>query len=86
MNEKYGPWLSAIFCAFLSGVTVIGSLLVRWLTDGSENIALVFYCFLPSCFMFVGIFLSKLQKENHELRSKIDSLMAIGDAKETTNE
>lgn len=36
--------------------------------------AIVFYCFLPMCFFFVGTFLSQLQKENRELRSRIDEL------------
>jgi hypothetical protein len=76
MKDKLGPWTPAIFCAFLSLITVTGNLFVGF-TNGvtpSSGIDGVFYCFLPMCFYFVGALLSTLQRENRELRTRIEGL------------
>ena len=74
MRQKLGPWLPAIFCASLSAITVIGNLVAYSITGSANAASVVFYCFLPMCFFFVGAFLAQLQKENCELRSQLDKL------------
>ena len=75
MREKLGPWIPTMFCAFLSLITVLGSLILDFLNGTSRSgLDLGFYCFLPMCFYFVGVFLSKLREENTDLRLRIDDL------------
>jgi hypothetical protein len=76
MKDKLGPWTPAIFCAFLSLITVTGNLIVSFMNRAapSSGIDGVFYCFLPMCFFFVGALLSTLQRENRELRTRIEEL------------
>jgi hypothetical protein len=75
MREKLGPWIPSIFCAFLSLITVVGNLFLAFAVGRSHaGIEIVFYCFLPMCFFFVGAFLSHLNKENLALRTRIDQL------------
>ncbi|MHB9081867.1 MAG: hypothetical protein ACYC3X_30750 [Pirellulaceae bacterium] len=76
MKDKRGPWTPAIFCAFLSLITVAGNLIVVSMNGvaPSSGIDGVFYCFLPMCFYFVGALLSTLQRENRELRTRIEEL------------
>ena len=74
MRKKLGPWLPAIFCAILSAITVIGNLIAYQITGNANAVSMVFHCFLPMCFFFVGAFLLQLQNENRELRSQIDTL------------
>ena len=78
MRDKLGPWTPAIFCAFLSLITVAGNLIVSFMnrTAPSSSMDVTFYCFLPMCFYFVGALLSKLQAENRELRTRIEELAA----------
>ena len=75
MREKLGPWIPAILCACLSLITVVGSLIVDFRNGTSPSgLDFVFYCFLPMCFYFIGVFLSKLREENTDLRLRIDDL------------
>ncbi len=76
MKDKLGPWIPAIFCAILSLITVTGNLIASSMNGAtpSSGIEVVFYCFLPMCFYFVGALLLKLQRENRELRTRIDDL------------
>lgn len=75
MREQIGPWIPAIFCAFLSLITVLGSLILDFMNGTSRSgLDLGFYGFLPMCFYFVGEFLSKLRKENTDLQLRIDEL------------
>ena len=47
-----------MFCAFLSLITVLGSLILDFMNGNSRSgLDLGFYCFLPMCFFFVGMFL-----------------------------
>lgn len=51
MHEKLGPWIPAIFCAFLSLITVLGNLILDFVNGTSRSgLDLGFYCFLPMCF------------------------------------
>lgn len=76
MKDKLGPWTPAIFCACLSLITVAGNLIVAFTNRAVpwSGIDGVFYCFLPMCFYFVGALLSTLQRENRELRTRIEEL------------
>ena len=82
MRDKIGPWTPVIFCAGLSLLTVVGNLVTQFITGTSDGVTVVFYCFLPMCFYMVGAFLSQLQKENHELRARIDKLTSTPNAEE----
>lgn len=75
MRDK-AAWAPAIFCAMLSLITISGNVIVSLInrTSNFGGIEIVFYCFLPMCFYFVGAFLSHLQRENRELRTRIEEL------------
>ena len=77
-DRDVAPSTPAIFCAFLSLITVAGNLIVNYLNRAapSSGIEVVFYCFSPMCFFLVGALLSKLQAENRELRSWIEEMAA----------
>ena len=75
MYEKLGFWIPATFCAVLALITVVGNLILDFVNGTSRTgLDVVFYCFLPVCFYFVGMFLSQLRKDNIELRQRIDEL------------
>jgi hypothetical protein len=76
MCDKLSPWAPAIFCAILSLLTVSGNLIVDFMIETAplSGIDIPFYCFLPMCFYSVGAFLSNLQRENRELRTRIEEL------------
>jgi hypothetical protein len=75
MREKLGPWLPAIFCGVLSLITILGDLIGRFATGIAGAADIVFYCFLPMCFFFVGVFVSQLRRENCELRKQIQEMI-----------
>ena len=76
MRDRIGPWVPAILCAVLALLVTIGNLWAQF-AGGSDGAAdLVFMIFLPMCFYFVGDYLSKLRKENQELRSRLDAIAA----------
>lgn len=77
MHHRLRPWIPAIFCAILSLITITANLVLQVISGipgfvGSTEIA--FYCFLPMCFYFVGASLSELQRENGELRMRLEEL------------
>ena len=74
MRDKL-PWLPAISCAGLSLITVLADLIGRFTTGTAGAGDVVFYCFLPGCFYFVGAFVSQLRYENDELRKQIQELL-----------
>jgi len=83
MREKPGPWTPAIFCAFLSLITVLGNLILDFMNGTSRSgVDVAFYCFLPMCFYMVGVVLSKLREENADLRRRIDALTPDPNAEE----
>ncbi|HPA17286.1 MAG TPA: hypothetical protein PLU30_06030 [Verrucomicrobiae bacterium] len=59
-------WLPAAFCAFLS-------ILALSLQIGTDSGAWkpAFYCFLPMCFVFVGMATSAMHREIRELRGQL---------------
>ena len=69
------PWLSAVFCAFLSLITISANL---WLSVANRSDvggwAIAFLCFLPMCFFFVGTAVKEMQREISELRNEIAEL------------
>ena len=74
MREKIGPWLPAIFCAVLAGITTIGNLWIYAVTDTQGALTLVYILNMPMCFFFVGAYLAQLRNENRELRSRLNVL------------
>lgn len=78
MRQSANPWIAASFCAALSLITVVGDLVVSIATRSGApgGIDVVFYCFLPMCFYFVGAHLAELQRRNQELQARIDELAA----------
>ena len=79
MREKIWPWLPAIMCAVLSLITVVTDIFGRF-TTGTANLGLsTFLCFLPMCFIHVGIMLSNLRDENRELKRRLDETLKKDD-------
>ena len=75
MREKLMPWIPAIFCGVLSLITVIADVVGRFLT-GTSNVGLTtFLCFLPICFLHVGVMLKNLHGENSELKCRLDEIV-----------
>lgn len=75
MREKLAPWLPAIYCTVLSLITVIGNIIGLFLV-GTPGVAdTAFLCFLPMCFYLVGVFLSRLQQDNRELRAQLQEVI-----------
>jgi hypothetical protein len=74
MRDKLAPWLPAIICSGLCLITVIADLAGRFMT-GSANVGITtFFCFLPICFLHVGVMLKSLRDENRLLRHKLDEV------------
>jgi TRAP-type C4-dicarboxylate transport system permease small subunit len=77
MKDKNRLMIPAILCAGICLVTLSGNLILAYATGNMSIIAgidVVFYCNLPICFYFVGMFLRELQQENRELRTRIEEL------------
>ncbi len=77
MREKVLPWAAAIVCAILSAICLLGNLASQFAGATGDSGTMVFICFLPMCFWFVGHFLTTLQNENRSLRMEIDDLIRI---------
>jgi len=74
MREKLSPWLPAILCGALSLITIIADIFGRFAT-GTANVGLTtFICFLPCCFLHVGVMLKTLKDENRELKRRLDAM------------
>lgn len=69
------PWVAAGFCTGLSIITICQNL---WLTVANRSDtggwAIVFLCFLPMCFIFVGGAMSEMRREISELRIEVAEL------------
>ena len=75
MREKLLPWLPAIMCGALSLITVTVDIFNRFMT-GTANAGLsAFLCFLPMCFVHVGVMLKVLRDENRELKRRLDAML-----------
>lgn len=83
MRGKLSPFVASIFCAFLCFITLFGNILLTIYTQGKAQggLDVVFYSFLPMCFLFVGYFISHLRNEQNELKRRIDALEAAASAK-----
>ena len=68
--KQVSYWVPAMFCAFLS-LLAIGMSLFGPTAEGWKP---VFFCFLPMCFVFVGLMFSKMHKEIHDLREQLSAL------------
>ena len=81
MREKLQPWMSAIFCAFLSLLAFVAYFIPLSMSNGSAGNAVagvlpVLLSFLPMCFFHVGVSLSQLRQENRDLRAQLQELMS----------
>lgn len=68
------PWLALGFCVCLS-VIAVATILSSSFANGSDvggwAWAVPFICFLPGCFFFVGLAISRTQVEIVELRRQL---------------
>lgn len=83
MTEKLRPWTAMILCSAISLLTIAGNLFLAFKTRIPTNPTMDFILFtgLPMCFFHIGSSLSRLQKENLELRAKVDKLsLQLNDA------
>lgn len=69
MRNKIEPWLSALYCAALAVIVTIGVL-----ASSDFGPTLIYILSMPMCFWFVGVYLTKLKKENSELRDRLDAI------------
>lgn len=69
------PWAPAGLCASLSLITICTNL---WLTVVNHtdigSWAIVFLCFLPLCFLFVGSAMSEMRHEISNLQTQVAEL------------
>ena len=71
-KRAFSPWLPAVFCAFLSLITLSNcSNMGPW--------APAFFCFLPLCFFFVGAAIWQMRREILELRKQLSQLQRNDD-------
>lgn len=75
MREKLLPWIPAIFCASLSLITLAANTVGELFTQTTNAGMLVFLCFLPMCFVYVGAILKDLRDQNRELRTKLNDML-----------
>ena len=85
MREQLRPWIAAIYCAALGFIVILTEIITTVInrTPNFSSVGIVFYCFLPMCFYFVGDFLSSLRKENLALKSQVEELAAKLQSKST---
>jgi hypothetical protein len=77
LKRIVSPWLAAGFCAVLSLLTIC---MIIYLESVNRNyvgdlfMLVVFLCFLPLCFLYVGIGMNQMRNEIMDLRNQIDKL------------
>jgi hypothetical protein len=64
-------WMPAAFCAFLSYGALVMQIQLRSDSDAWKP---AFYCFLPMCFIFVGVVTRAMHKELKDLRERLAAL------------
>ena len=74
MKERIGPWLPAIFSAVLAIIVIVADLWALRIGGSAGAADTVYMIFLPMCFFFLGVYLSKLRKDYLELRDRLDSV------------
>jgi hypothetical protein len=67
-------WSPFLFCTGLSLINLVSEIAVYASTGVGTLSAIAFLCFLPICFLLVGVMLKKLRSENIELRSKLEEI------------
>jgi len=72
MKHSLEPWIPAAFCAFISSIPVVGSVI-----DGGGWWRPTFFAFLPMCFIFVGAAMLRMQREIRDLRMRLGEVTAI---------
>ena len=87
MLDTVRPFLPAIGCTILCVIAIAGNLIGGAMTGAAPpwigNGDIAFYSSLPMCFALVGVFQSKLQRENRELRKKFEELVSRRSAKDS---
>ncbi len=74
-KRKGAQWVAAGMCAILSLLTISMNLILS--VVNRTNVggwAIVFLCFLPMCFFFVGAAATDMQTQIHELRQQFKIL------------
>jgi|GEM_PF-1053534 hypothetical protein len=67
--NRISCWVPAMFCGAIS-LIAIGTLFVAPNTDAFSP---VFLCFLPMCFVFVGVAMADMQREIRSLKVQLAS-------------
>jgi hypothetical protein len=74
-KQSISPWTPMRFCIALSVNTVIANLCLSLATHANYGgVSIVFLCFVPMCFFFVGAVALQMQGEMRELRRQIAEL------------
>jgi hypothetical protein len=70
------PWIAGWFCAGLSVTAVVSDLGLAFLTRQPPHLGMLqsFLAFLPMCFYFMGLMVSRQQAEINDLRGQIAAL------------
>jgi hypothetical protein len=70
------PWAAFWFCNFLSLITVVSQIALMAITRSTawDSLPIVFLCFSPMCFYFVGSIIDRQQGEIRELHSQLAEL------------
>lgn len=74
VKRKSAPWVAAGFCAALSAMTIVTDLSLSFINHTNSNLPIVFLCFLPMCFFFVGAAVSDMRNQIRELREQVATL------------
>jgi hypothetical protein len=71
------PWIAAWFCAALSLMALAEQLAI---VPAGGGVSTAFIAFLPMCFYFMGLMVSRQQGELNDLRGQIAALKAKSEA------
>lgn len=78
--QKFSPWAPTIFATMFSLIAVLQSV-------SEDNMRyLMFFGNVPLIFMFVSFYLVQLQKENQEMRARLDALESNPAVEESQNQ
>jgi hypothetical protein len=71
------PWVAAWFCATLSFLALLERLVI---SPAGSGVSTAFLGFLPMCFYFMGLMISRQQGELNDLRGQLAALKAKSEA------